>query len=48
MIFQSEAPALEEIVVQKNHRDTASHASSLSSTTGGTGSTGVTRVNVTP
>ena len=48
MIYQPEAPALEEIEVQKHWRDTASFTSYLSSETGETGLTGGTRVIVTP
>ena len=48
MISQSEAPALEEIVVHKHQINTASHTYSLSSSTIETGITGGTRVNVTP
>ena len=48
MIPHSEAPAPEEIEVQKNRRDTASSTSSLSWATGETGLTGGTRVSVTP
>ena len=44
MIYQSEAPAPEEIEVHKNRRD----ISSLSALTGETGLIGGTRVNVTP
>ena len=46
MIFQSEAPAPEEIVVHKHNRDTASYTYSLSSSMGETFLTVVTRVNV--
>ena len=48
MIYQSEAPAPEEIVVCKHQRDTAYHTSSLSLLTGETDLTGRTRLNVTP
>ena len=48
MIYQSEAPYPEEIVVRKHQRDTASVTTYLSSSTGETGLTGGTRVNVTP
>ena len=48
MIYQSEAPVPEAIVVRKHHRDTASVTSSLYSSAGETVLTGGTRVNVTP
>ena len=47
-IYQSEEPALEEIVVCKHQIYTASHTSSLSSSTRKTGLTGGTNVNLTP
>ena len=48
MIYQSETPAPEEIVVRKHQIDTVSYTSSLSSSTGETGLTRGTRVNATP
>ena len=48
IISQSESPALEEIVVCKNQKDTSSHTYYFSLSTVETGLTGGTRVNVTP
>ena len=47
MIYQSEAPAPEEMLVRKHQRDTYSCEISLSSSTEKTGLTGGTRVSVT-
>ena len=48
MIYQSEAPAPEEIVLHKHQRDAYSYTSSLSSPTIETGLTVGKRVNATP
>ena len=48
MIYQSEAPAPEEILVRKHQRDASSYTSSLSSPTVETGLTVGTRVNESP
>ena len=48
MIYQSYAPAPEEVVVRKKNKDTDSVTSSLSSSMGESGLTGGTKVNVTP
>ena len=48
IISKSEAPAPEEIEVQKHRRDTACYTSYFSSSTGETGLTGGTRVSLTP